>query len=257
MRASSIAFGLLLSAACGKGEPAPPPARVEAPGAEKVEEPVAAPTRPTPAFMPAHEGSCTGAYRLVADSCVHRGYHPGSEPALQVALEAYKRGAAPPMLGAPLLAAQPEPAPERRPDPGSLMRRSSADAGSAKQQRISELDAMLAAAREKLAIRDAESKAKKVENAPRATRGAQVDAGDRAGLDRFAQGLGGPAAASGALPGSGDSADTRMSELSRLTGQLSGEQLQALTTELGKSGFNADALEAILSEARSGEEKPH
>jgi hypothetical protein len=187
---------------------------------------------------------------------VHRRYEPGSEPALQVALDAYKRGAAPPMLGAPARAAQPESLPEKRPDPGSLMRRSSADAGSAKDQRISELDAMLAAARDRLAKRDAESKAKKVENAPHAARSAAPDGGDRSGLDRFAQGLGGPAGPV-ATPSSGDSPDARMSELSRIASQLSGEQLQALTTELGKSGFNASELEAILSEARSGEEKPH
>jgi hypothetical protein len=47
-----------------------------------------------------------------------------------------------------------------------------------------------------------------------------------------------------------------MSELSRVASQLSGEQLQALTAELGKTGFNAGALEAILSEARDEHKSP-
>lgn len=258
MRAASIAFVVLLASACGKQQPEPGPPPV-APQRSAEEEPVAAPTRPTPAFVPAREGSCASAYRLVGDNCVHRSYDPGSEPALAEALEAYKRGAAPPMLGVVRVVNVPEPSGPKQPSPGSLMRRgaSEKEAGDAKEKRLAELDAMLTAAREKLAQRDEASKAKKVANPVHKKDGkTQPEAGDRAALDRFAQGVYGGSNTTGA-PGTQGGADPRMGELSRIASQLSGDQLKALTNELSRSGgFNAGELEAILSEARTGETKP-
>lgn len=258
MRASLIAFGLLLplAAACGKeqSQSGPPPLATTKPETEP--EPVVPPTRPTPAFVPAREGSCATGYRLVGDSCVHRSYDPGSDPALTEALDAYKRGAAPPMLGVAKVVSAPEPSVPKQPSPGSLMRRGASEqaAGDAKAQRLAELDAMLTAAREKLAQRDEASKAKKVANPVHAKQGAaKPEENDRAALDHFAQGLG---TSSGASNGTHGSPEAQMGELSRIASQLSGDQLKALTTELGKSGFNPGALEAILSEARSGETKP-
>jgi hypothetical protein len=182
---------------------------------------------------------------------VHRFYEAGSESSLNAAIAAYKRGVAPPMLGPVLLAKTPKPAKSEKPDPGSLMRKSAkaGDAGSMKEQRLAELDAMLALAREKLAKRDDESKAKKVENTPRAARSAGANGNDREALNRFADSMGSAPGGSGTTR-SGDPETARMSELSRIAGQLSGEQLQALTGELGKTGFNTGELEALLSEAR-------
>jgi hypothetical protein len=256
MRVSSIALGLVLAAACSKREA--PPVLPEAPAANAdVEETVEAPTLPTPAFVPSEQGACARAYRRVDDTCVHRFYEGGSELALQAALAAYKRGAAPPMLGPVLLPSKPELRQARKPNPGSLMRKGAnlADAGSTKDQRLAELDAMLSLAREKLAKRDEESKAKKVENAPRAARPTQANTGVQQGADSFAQGMAGLASTSGSA-GSSDPETARMGELSRLANQLSGDQLKALTSELGKTGFNAGALEAILSEARDEHKAP-
>jgi hypothetical protein len=128
-------------------------------------------------------------------------------------------------------------------------------AGSAKERRLAELDAMLALVREKLAKRDADSKAKQVANAPRKARD-EVTKDDRQELEPFARGMnagGTGATGASAATASGDSEGARMNELSRITSQLSGDQLKALSEELGKSGFNAGSLEALLNEAQ---EKP-
>jgi hypothetical protein len=250
MRAMSIAFGLVLAVGCGKRETPPPLPAAGAPPSSEVEEPVERPTRPTPAFVPAEQGRCPRAYKLTDGTCVHRLYETSDELALNHALSAYKRGAAPPMLGLSPGPAAKEPAQVSQRDPGSLMRRGRglADAGSSKDQRLAELDAMLSLAREKLARKDEESRAKRVENAPRPKGAAAQGDAERGALDRFAQGMGGSA------PSASDPTAARMSELSQIASQLSGEQLQALTAELGKTGFNAGALEAILAEAR--DEKP-
>jgi hypothetical protein len=256
MRAASTAFGLLLVVGCGKREPPPSLPQAEAHSAEPEE--VAAPTKPTPAFVPSEQGSCSRGYHLVDSTCVHVHYRAGDESTLRAALGDYQRGAAPPMLGVGPAARAPEPPKANKPDPGSLMRKSAGgDAGSAKDQRLAELDAMLAAARGLLAKRDEESKAKRVENAPRSTRGdAGTRAIDRDALDRFAQSAGGGGGAGPASAGPGNSESERMNELSRVTSQLSGDQLKALTDELGKSGFNASALESILNDAKDGQPQP-
>jgi hypothetical protein len=249
MRASSIAFGLVLAVGCGKQEAPASQPHVEI--APQGEDPIEVPTQPTPAFVPSEQGGCTRAYRLLEGTCVHRLYEASNDSSLSAAIAAYKRGVAPPMLGPVLLTRTPKPAAPEKPDPGSLMRKSAkgADAGSMKEQRLAELDAMLALAREKLAKRDEEAKAKRVENAPRTAHSAGANGNDREALNRFAESMGNAPGATGPTR-AGDPETARMSELSRIAGQLSGEQLQALTAELGKTGFNTGELEALLSEAR-------
>lgn len=255
MRAAWTAFGLVLVFGCGKREPPPSLPQAEARSAEPEE--IAAPTKPTPAFVPSDQGSCARGYRLVDSTCVHTHYRPGDEAALQTALADYQRGAAPPMLGVGAVRA-PEAPKTNRPDPGSLMRRAGADAGSAKDQRLAELDAMLTAAREQLAKRDAESRAKHVENAPRKGSGdAGVREMGRDAPDHFAQGTGAGAMAPGSTGLGNASEADRMNELSRVTSQLSGDQLKALTDELGKSGFNTGSLDSILNEAKDGQHSMH
>ena len=251
MRAALTALGLLLAAGCGKREP--PPSLPQAARNAEVEEEIPAPTKPTPAFLPVtDQGRCERAYRLVEGTCVHRRYQAADEGALSSAIAQYKQGAAPPML-VPRAAVRPhEPEPDKRADPGSLTRKKSEAAQSAKERRLAELDAMLALAREKLAKRDAESKAKQVANAPRKGRDElNKDQSDREGLDQFARGLGG--AGAGSAPAAGDSEGARLSELSRVTSQLSGDQLKAISEELSKSGFNPGSLDALMKEAQ---EKP-
>ena len=53
----------------------------------------------------------------------------------------------------------------------------------------------------------------------------------------------------------GDPAAARLHELSQLAGQLSGEQLQSLMAELGKSGINTSALDDILKREQ-GQQPP-
>jgi hypothetical protein len=183
---------------------------------------------------------------------VHRHYEAGNERALASALDEYKRGAAPPMLASGALARAPEPSSAKKAGPGALTRKKAEAeeaADNAKERRLAELDAMLTLAREKLAKRDAESKAKQVANASRKTRdGLAKD--DRPELDPLARGMNSDGAGA---TGSGDSEGARMNELSRITSQLSGDQLKALSEELGRSGFNAGSLEALLNQAQ---EKP-
>lgn len=255
MRNDVAALGLLLAVGCGTREPPPSLPQAEAQPQQTADE-VPAPTKPTPAFVPADQGRCERAYRLVEGTCVHRRYEAADESALLAAIAQYKQGAAPPMLAPRALARAPEPEPERKADPGSLMRKKAGDAQSAKQRRLAELDAMLALAHEKLAKRDAEGKAKQVANAPRHGRDAlSKDGKDREGLEQFARGvsadLGG--GRGGLAPGASESESARLSELSRVTSQLSSDQLKAISDELSKSGFNPGSLEALMKEAQ---EKP-
>lgn len=247
MRSALTALGLLFAVGCGKREPPPTQPHAEA-RATQDETELAGPTGPTPAFLPAHQGSCQRAYQLVHGTCVHRHYEGGDEQQLASALEQYKRGAAPPMLAAKSPARAPEVLPAKKADPGALMRKKAAveeGALSAKDRRLAELDAMLELAREKLAKREADSKARQVANAPRKARGepASDDRGGQ-GIDQLARSVdtGGPRA-------SGDSEGARMDDLARITSQLSGDQLKALSEELGKSGYDAKSVEALLSGA--------
>ena len=256
MRAAVIALGLSLAAGCGKREPPPSLPKAEARTA-KAEEEVPAPMKPTPAFVPAAaHGSCERAYRLVEGTCVHRRYEPADERALSAAIALYKQGAAPPML-APVVVVEPaEHGRKNKADPGSLTRKKAEGetaAQSAKERRLAELDAMLDLAREKLAKRDAESKAKQVANRPGSGRDElRKDANDRERLEQFARGMnagqGGGAASPTQVPG--DSESARLSELSRVTSQLSGDQLKAISEELGKSGFDPGSLDALMKEAQ-------
>jgi hypothetical protein len=177
-------------------------------------------------------------YRLVEDTCVHRYYEQNHAGGMAQALAAYKRGVASPMLGPvplpPALKREPKPAL----GPGSLSKaRLEGDAGTPRERRLAELDVMLAAAHEKLRQRDEGAKAKHIEDAPKSKRTSEGNAP-----------LPGATLAQNAPAGTGsnDPTATRMSELSQIANQLSGEQLRALTAELGKSGINTSALDDIL-----------
>jgi hypothetical protein len=208
---------------------------------------VLAPSEPTPAFVPAHEGACPRDYRSVEGSCVHHAYVAPDDAALQRALAAYKRGAVPPMLGPP----QPKAAataPTGKPalDPGALAKRSG-DAGVGRGRRLAELDAMIAVAKEKLRERDERSKARRVEGQPQPAAPGAVTSP--------APPLVPATAAAGAAPGA-DPTQARLSELSQLASQLPPEQLQAITAELSKAGMDMRELEQLLSSARTGD-APH
>jgi hypothetical protein len=204
------------------------------------EEAIAFPTRPTPAFVPRDNGACMRAYRLVEDTCVHRYYEQNHAGDMARSLAAYRRGVAPPMLGPVPLPPGFEKKPKAPLGPGSLSKpRLDGDAGSPRDRRLAELDVMLAAAREKLRQRDEAAKAKKVDDPkPASGTGAPSTAGATA-ANHSALTTG---------PGSSASDPTlaRMNELSQIATQLSGEQLRALTAELGKTGINTSALEDIL-----------
>ncbi len=250
------ALGLLLAVGCGKREPPPSLPQAESRSAQAEEE-VPAPTKPTAAFVPAAEpGGCESSYRLVEGTCVHRRYEAADEGALSAAIAQYKQGAAPPMLTPKAVASAPEPSPEQKAGPGSLMRKKAEaeKAASAKERRLAELDAMLDLAREKLAKRDAESKAKQVADRPRTERDEpSKEKKDGEGLEQFARGMNAGGGGAGPAPAAGDSESARLSELSRVTSQLSGDQLKAISEELGKSGFNPGSLDALMKEAQ---EKP-
>lgn len=242
MRLSRTTLALLSLAACSKRAAPTPPGVPVAEATEVVEdEPVIYPTRPTPAFVPRENGACSRAYRLVEETCVHRYYEQNHAGGLSQAIAAYKRGVAPPMLG-PVPVAPSVPSGPKRLDPGSLSkaRPLDGDAGSPKDRRLAELDVMLAAAREKLRLRDEASKAKKVDNAPK--REAPAAANAPATGPAFTQStLGGSAGAA-----SSDPAVARLNELTQIANQLGSEQLKALTTELGRSGINTSALENLM-----------
>lgn len=216
--------------ACSKARE-PELAPLEAPTSAVQEEHVVVPKHPTPAFVPPENGMCMRAYRLVDGTCVHRFYEQTNPTGLERALAAYKRGVAPPMLGPVPL----PPALERRPsttlDPGALTKRGAeADAGSARERRLSDLDMMLAAAREKLRQRDEASKAKHVDNR-------RKEAPPQA-PDSHGTGAGGTSAT-----------ETRMNELSWIASQLSGDQLRQLAAELNRTGVNTSALQPMLKQS--------
>jgi hypothetical protein len=206
---------------------------------------ILAPTEPTPAFVPARDGACPRAYRPVDGSCVHHAYVAADPVTLQQALDAYRRGAAPPMLGPPKpRQAVAPPEPRRALDPGSLARGTS-DAGAQRARRLAELDAMIAAAKEKLRERDENSKARRVESPRNAAREPLPSPAPL------------PAAGSATAVGSEAAADpttqARLAELSQLTSQLPPEQLQAITAQLSQAGLDMRELEQLLSSARSGD----
>jgi hypothetical protein len=236
-----IVAALLLGACSKEAAPAGPIAS----SAQRVRvesDIVLAPTEPTPAFLPARDGSCPHAYRRVDESCVHHAYVPADGAALRQALDDYRRGAVPPMLGPP----KPKPAPPAaKPahDPGSLAR-GTGEAGAGRERRLAELDAMIAVAKEKLRERDERSRARHVES-PRSAARAETPSPTPA-----------PAAANPAPAGSAPSADpteARLSELSQLASQLPPEQLKAITAQLGNTGMDMKELERLLSSALTGD----
>ena len=232
---------VFVAALGGCSTAAPPTAPDAAPARAApahAEEPALRPSRPTPAFRPRSQAACVADYELVGDTCVHRYYLEHARDELEQALAAYKRGAAPPMLGLsppPAVVAAPAP---RSLDPGALAKAggSAANAESAKQRRLAELDLMLEAARAKLRERDEAAKAKHVDNAPK--KAARADAG-----------------LAGAAGGSSDPMLARLNELSQLASQLGSEQMQALSKELGQSGIDTSALDQALR-GESGQQGP-
>lgn len=218
---------------------------VEAPAVQAEEEAVAAPTHPTPAFVPPDNGSCLRAYRLLDGICVHRFYEQTSPTGMERALSAYKRGVAPPMLGPMPLPPTPDKHTRSPLGPGSLTktRLDQSDAGSPRDKRLTDLDAMLAAAREKLRERDEAAKAKHVENAPKRQPPTPASATSTGitSAGTFAQGA-------SAASGVDNSIQARLNELSQIASQLSGEQLRQLATDLGKSGVNTNALDSVLQQ---------
>jgi hypothetical protein len=192
--------------------------------------------------VPRENGACSRAYRLVEETCVHRYYEQNHAGGMSQALAAYKRGVASPMLG-PVPVRPSEPSGPKRLDPGALTKRSGdGDAGTPKDRRLADLDVMLAAAREKLRLRDEASRAKKVENTPK--RGAPLTTPDpQTGPgNAFSQ----TAPAGSGSPSSSDPALARLNELTQIANQLGSEQLKALTNELSQSGINTSALESLM-----------
>ena len=245
MRFSRATLALASLVACSKRDPPAPPGAPAVEAAElEVAEPVVYPTRPTPAFVPRENGACSRAYQLIEETCVHRYYEQNHAGGMSQAIAAYKRGVAPPMLG-PVPVRPSEPSGPKRLDPGALTKRAGdGDAGTPKDRRLADLDALLAAAREKLRLRDEASSAKKVENAPK--RGAPLAATDtQAGPSNpFAQTA--PAGSGSGSASSSDPALARLNELTQIANQLGGEQLKALATELGRTGVNTSALENLM-----------
>jgi hypothetical protein len=239
MSARLAIAAMTLSLGCSSHEaaaPRPPeaPARAQS---EPVK--VAEPTRPTPAFAPPRAGGCAPDYALVDGTCVHRAYEPTGEP-LTRALADYKRGVAPPMLG-PSVPRPRDPAVPRPLDPGALSRPADADAGAAKDRRLSELDAMLEVARERLRVRDENSKAKRVDG---------PSASD-AGTARVTTVVSGTPGGTFAVTAPQDPMEARQAELNQLTNMMSSEQLRAMSGELGKLGIDQKQLDALINEARS------
>jgi hypothetical protein len=242
MRLSRATLALLCLGACSKRDvPASPPGAPTIEAADEVAEPVVYPTRPTPAFVPRENGACSSAYRLVEETCVHRYYEQNHAGGMAQAIAAYKRGVAPPMLG-PVPVRPNEPIGPKPLDPGALTKRAAAgDAGTPRDRRLADLDAMLTAAREKLRQRDEASKAKTVEGASK--RGAPLTATDTQAVSTaLAQTTPGGSGS----PTSNDPAVARLNELTQIANQLGSEQLKELTTELGRSGINTSALESLM-----------
>lgn len=218
-----------------------------APSATVAEAQITPPTQPTPAFLPAREGKCTSAYQLQEGTCVHRFYAREHAATWSAELHAYQRGAAPPMLGVARAPRVEAPVMKQGHDPGSLMKRGAdgADASSPRQQRLAELDAMLAAAREKLRDRDEAARAKHVAAPDRPAASPQDAATPQPPALPFA------GAAPAAFQGSSQAADPeakRVQELSQIAQQLSGDQLKALMNQFAGSGLGANTLEAILGQ---------
>lgn len=235
----------LVLGACATEEPAPGgPGTRSAQHVEIQSDIVLAPSEPTPAFVPVRGGQCPRAYRLVDGSCVHHAYVAADDAALRRALSAYQRGAVPPMLGQPKPSAAPASSARRPLDPGALSK-GARDAGVGRERRLAELDAMIAAAKEKLRERDERSRARRVEAPPR------TPAAPTAGVPATPPP---PAIAgsAGAVP-SADPVQARLGELSQLASQLPPDQLQAITAELGKAGMDMQQLEQLLSSARGGD----
>jgi hypothetical protein len=230
-------------AACSTGDrPAVAPRRT--PQVEVESDIVLAPREPTPAFVPARDGACPHEYRLVDGSCVHHAYATGDDEALARALAAYKRGAVPPMLGPPKPVAPPPPIKQPL-GPGALSKRTSTDAGAAQERRLAELDAMIAAAKEKLRERDERSRAKRVDSPRRARAAAAPELVPAPFV----------AAGGAAAPSPSAAADptlARLSELSQLAGQLQPEQLQAITSQLTGAGMDARELQVLMNSALTG-----
>jgi len=245
MRVPSL---LALGVGCNSPQPAAPRPPDAPPVAQAAPAPgqVAAPSRPTPAFAPAQAGRCTNGYYLANDTCVHLAFQLMGEP-LTRAIADYKRGVAPPMLG-PVPAAANEPGPRGPLGPGALSKASEGDAGPPRERRLAELDAMIAVAQQKLRERDDASKAKRVEGpAPSAS-----DAGARA----TSLVGGSPGAGAFEVTAPQDPGAARSAELSRLTGMLSSEQLQAMSGELSKMGIDPKQLDALIRQARGDVSQP-
>lgn len=247
--AGAACLPLTMTLALGCSSPAPaaprPPDAPVVPTSQAASREVARPSKPTPAFAPAQSGVCTTDYSLVDGTCVHLAFELKGEP-LTRALADYKRGVAPPMLGPaiPKLRDRTPPGPL---GPGALSRAVDADAGVAKDRRLAELDAMIAVAKDKLRERDESSKAKRVED-PEPPPG-QVSAA------RVTTIVGGtPGAGAFEVTGSEDPMAARNAELSQLTQLLSSEQLQAMSGELSKLGIDPKQLEALVNQARGGEQ---
>lgn len=238
-RAAIVAF--VLCAGCTSQQPAAP----RPPAAPQIRDDpaptVETPSKPTAAFSPANAGRCPADYRLIQGTCVHGAYAVSGEP-LSRALAEYRRGIAPPMLG-PTIPKARDLAPRGPLGPGALSRPGEADAGTAKERRLAELDAMIAVAKEKLRERDESSKAKRVE-------GPKPGAGD-AGPARVTTIVGGtPGAGAFEVTAPEDPTAARMAELSRLTNMLCSEQIQAMSGELDKLGLDAKQLEALVGQSR-------
>jgi hypothetical protein len=242
MRVGCALLWIIALSGCSKSA-APAASSMPAPAqGAHADEPVERPSRPTPAFLSRDQGRCAPAYKLIGDTCVHRYYEQNAADELEQKLAAYKRGAAPPMLGVGP-ARTLDSAPVRRAlDPGALVRREAFDAGpgGAKERRLAELDVMLEAAREKLRERDAAGKAKHVDNAPRRQPAPEGDA----------------ATAPGMLAGATDAVGARLRELSQLATQLGSEQLRALSSELARSGIDTSALDQALGGSQAGQTPP-
>ncbi|HEX6246031.1 MAG TPA: hypothetical protein VFZ61_34140 [Polyangiales bacterium] len=244
MRARNAVGLVVWLGGCAKAAPAPPPPEAPTPVASASsaaeEEPVELPTRPTPAFMPRENGTCSRAYKLVSETCVHRYYEQSRPGGMETALAAYKRGVASPMLG-PVPTRAAAPAPKAPLDPGALTKRSEADAEKAREKRLADLDQMLEATRAKLRERDEAGKAKSVPNAPKSREAASTDP-TQAAAGRVAS----------AATSSGDPAAARLNELNQLAAQLSGDQLRSLMTDLSKTGVNIKALDDLLRQETAG-----
>lgn len=110
-----------------------------------------------PAFLPRGQG-CQPPYAEFRDVCAHAAHSYRTSTAhMEIQLEAYQRGAAPPRVGGPV--AQPTPAVRSdarspRLAPGALAKGagvSEQDAEQARQRRLRALEQMLAMAKERLA----------------------------------------------------------------------------------------------------------